>query len=342
MPRSRGCLSRRPRRVWGDLQLRRSRGSGSPRMATPDARTGILLRDDDRHRAVPVDPAERRRGDPRLRPQRGRLRGARRPPRGRRLRARRRPRGRRHGRGQHLRLRRGRQEGLGRHAARGGRPQGVAGHGGRARPSSPSGCLAERYGKDLAESLPEADAVLGFDDYPDIAAKLRSIVAGETHHAAHAVRPPPAAADLPGRARRLRDLGARARRTSPRPTTRRDRRGCARRPAPAPYAVGSTPARWRRSSWPAAATGAARSARSPASAARSSAVARATCCSEGQWLATQGVKELFLVSENSTSYGKDLGDLRLLETMLPELSGIDGHRAGAGVLPPARRDAARA
>src|SRR5512145_2385354 len=44
------------------------------------------------------------------------------------------------------------------------------------------GCLAERYGKDLAESLPEADAVLGFDDYPDIAARLRSIVAGETHH----------------------------------------------------------------------------------------------------------------------------------------------------------------
>ena len=44
------------------------------------------------------------------------------------------------------------------------------------------GCLAERYGKDLAESLPEADAVLGFDDYPDIAARLRSIVAGEAHH----------------------------------------------------------------------------------------------------------------------------------------------------------------
>ena len=26
------------------------------------------------------------------------------------------------------------------------------------------GCLAERYGKELAASLPEADAVLGFDD----------------------------------------------------------------------------------------------------------------------------------------------------------------------------------
>src|SRR5215210_2046063 len=44
------------------------------------------------------------------------------------------------------------------------------------------GCMAERYGKDLAETPPEADAVLGFDDYPDIAAKLRAIVAGETHH----------------------------------------------------------------------------------------------------------------------------------------------------------------
>ena len=62
------------------------------------------------------------------------------------------------------------------------------------------GCLAERYGKELAESLPEADAVLGFDDYPDIAARLRSIVAGEAHHAAHAAGPAQAAADLAGRA----------------------------------------------------------------------------------------------------------------------------------------------
>ena len=56
-------------------------------------------------------------------------------------------------------------------------------HGGRAQAVVAVGCLAERYGKDLAESLPEADAVLGFDDYPDIAARLRSIVAGETHQA---------------------------------------------------------------------------------------------------------------------------------------------------------------
>jgi tRNA A37 methylthiotransferase MiaB len=45
---------------------------------------------------------------------------------------------------------------------------------------------------------------------------------------------------------------------------------------------------------------------------------------EARWLAGQGARELFLVSENSTSYGKDLGDLRLLETLLPELAAVDG------------------
>ena len=91
------------------------------------------------------------------------------------------PDGRRHRRGQHLRLRRGRQEGLRRHPARGRRPEGAPGTAPQAVVAV--GCLAERYGKELAESLPEADAVLGFDDYPDIAARLRSIVAGETHQA---------------------------------------------------------------------------------------------------------------------------------------------------------------
>jgi ribosomal protein S12 methylthiotransferase len=47
---------------------------------------------------------------------------------------------------------------------------------------------------------------------------------------------------------------------------------------------------------------------------------------EARWLAQDGVRELVLVSENSTSYGKDLGDLRLLEALLPELAAVDGVR----------------
>jgi MiaB/RimO family radical SAM methylthiotransferase len=45
---------------------------------------------------------------------------------------------------------------------------------------------------------------------------------------------------------------------------------------------------------------------------------------EAEWLAGQGVRELVLVSENSTSYGKDLGSLRLLEEVLPKLAAVDG------------------
>ena len=45
---------------------------------------------------------------------------------------------------------------------------------------------------------------------------------------------------------------------------------------------------------------------------------------EARWLAGSGVRELVLVSENSTSYGKDLGNLRLLEEVLPDLAAIEG------------------
>lgn len=40
------------------------------------------------------------------------------------------------------------------------------------------GCMAERYGEQLATELPEADAVLGFDSYGDMSQHLRTILAG--------------------------------------------------------------------------------------------------------------------------------------------------------------------
>ena len=81
------------------------------------------------------------------------------------------------------------------------------------------GCLAERYGKDLAESLPEADAVLGFDDYPDIADRLRSVVAGEQLHPHTPQDRRRLLPDQPGRASRRRGAGHR----DPAPSHRRPR-----------------------------------------------------------------------------------------------------------------------
>ena len=179
------------------------------------------------------------------------------------------------------------------------------------------GCLAERYGKDLAESLPEADAVLGFDDYPDIAARLRSIVAGEAHQAhtpsdrrrllpISPVERAASALSVPGHASTA-EIGVGAPASGPRAVRRRLDGGPM---APLKLASGCD----RRCSFCAIPSF------------RGSFVSRrpSDVLQEARWLAEQGARELFLVSENSTSYGKDLGDLRLLETLLPELAGIDG------------------
>ncbi|WP_460716502.1 30S ribosomal protein S12 methylthiotransferase RimO [Nocardioides dilutus] len=176
----------------------------------------------------------------------------------------------------------------------------TAGHGGKARAVVAVGCLAERYGAELAESLPEADAVLGFDDYPDIAARLRSIVAGETHHP-----------HTPQDRRRLLPISPVERAGAEVPTASSHRKRLDRAPtAPLKLANGCD----RRCTFCAIPMF------------RGSFVSRrpSEVLDEARWLADEGVRELFLVSENSTSYGKDLGDLRLLETLLPELAAVDG------------------
>ncbi len=195
------------------------------------------------------------------------------------------------------------------------------------------GCLAERYGKDLAASLPEADAVLGFDDYPDIAGRLRSVLAGEQHHphTPHDRRKllpispsergaSAASVVVPGHTVAAPDLPAGA---APAAGPRAVRRRLDGGPmAPLKLASGCD----RRCSFCAIPSF------------RGSFVSRrpSDVVGEGRWLAEQGVKELFLVSENSTSYGKDLGDVHLLETLLPELAGVDGvERVRVSYLQPA-------
>ncbi len=182
------------------------------------------------------------------------------------------------------------------------------------------GCLAERYGDELAESLPEADAVLGFDDYPDIASRLRGILGGE-RHVSHSPtdrrtllpvtpvdRSRISSVSQPGHGQSAPDLPTGISPASgPRVTRRRLGSGPT---APLKIASGCD----RRCSFCAIPSF------------RGSFVSRnpAEVVEEAQWLAAHGVREVLLVSENSTSYGKDLGDLRLLESLLPALSAVDG------------------
>ena len=170
------------------------------------------------------------------------------------------------------------------------------------------GCMAERYGQELAKALPEADAILGFDDYKDISARLQSIMAGNAH-TPHVPRDrrsllPIAPADRAA----VRDeefqsaLGAggsllRKRLGNAPWAPLKIASGCDRRCSfcAIPYFRGAFVSR------------------------------RPTeILDEARWLSTNGVSELFLVSENTTSYGKDLGDLTLMEKLLPDFAAITG------------------
>lgn len=194
------------------------------------------------------------------------------------------------------------------------------------------GCMAERYGKELAQALPEADGVLGFDDYADISDRLQTILSGGVH-----------AAHTPRDRRKLLPISPAERQESAAavalpghgPTDLPD--GLA--PASGPRA----PLRRRLGGSPVAsvklASGCDRRCTFCAIPSfRGSFISRrpSDVLNETRWLAEQGVKEVMLVSENNTSYGKDLGDIRLLESLLPELAEVDGiERVRVSYLQPA-------
>lgn len=183
------------------------------------------------------------------------------------------------------------------------------------------GCMAERYGKELADSLPEADAVLGFDAYPDLAERLGDVVAGHTP-TPHVpvdrrtllpispVQRPEASVDvaIPGHAW-VPDIARRRLSTGP-VASLKLASGCDRR-----CAFCAIPSF------------------------RGSFVSRHPdeLLAEAAWLARNGVRELVLVSENSTSYGKDLpGGTRALVDLLPRLAAIPGiERVRVSYLQPA-------
>jgi ribosomal protein S12 methylthiotransferase len=184
-----------------------------------------------------------------------------------------------------------------------------------------AGCLAERYGSELAGAMPEAQ-VLSFDDYGDIGARLDAVLAGERRPAheprdrrrllpiAPAGRRGAATGHVPGHGL-LTDAPDLPPGVAPASGPRVLRRRLDGGPvAPLKIASGCD----RRCSFCAI----------PAF--RGAFLSRppADVIAEAQWLAGQGVRELLLVSENSTSYGKDLGNLRLLDELLPGLAAVPG------------------
>jgi ribosomal protein S12 methylthiotransferase len=194
------------------------------------------------------------------------------------------------------------------------------------------GCLAERYGADLAGELPEAQ-ILSFDDYGDIGARLDDVLAGRS-------RPAHTARDR----RTLLPITPADRHPHPTPTPASPTPTPAS-PTPGPTLVPSTvvdPA----APWTGPGGGVFRRRLSAGVVAplkiASGCDRRCSFCAipsfrgafvsrrppeilaEARWLASQGVRELVLVSENSTSYGKDLGNLRLLEEVLPDLAATEG------------------
>ena len=170
------------------------------------------------------------------------------------------------------------------------------------------GCMAERYGTELAHEMSETDAILSFDDYKDISARLNTIIEGgkiKTHVPKDRRTLLPIApidrAELKSKtaSKEVNPLGTvlRKRLDDAPIAPLKIASGCDRRCSfcAIPYFRGSFISR------------------------RPSEIIE-----EAIWLADHGVSELYLVSENTTSYGKDFGDLKMMEKMLSELSKIGG------------------
>jgi ribosomal protein S12 methylthiotransferase len=168
---------------------------------------------------------------------------------------------------------------------------------GRPRTVLVTGCLAERYTEELRVELPEADAIVPFSDY----GKLPSLLGSR-----EAAGPGPASLVPPGR--------------RPLPMVFPTPAGAAfpaRAPARGPVALVKL------------AEGCDRDCSFcaiPSFRGRFRSRRPTEILDEVAWLAGQGVSEVCLVAENSTSYGKDLGGREALIHLLRDLAGIDGLR----------------
>jgi ribosomal protein S12 methylthiotransferase len=229
---------------------------------------------------------------------------------------------------------------------------------GQARAVLVVGCMAQRYPHELAEAIPEADAIVGFDGYAALPQVVDDVLAGRQRDrvvgvgAAHAGSRPtrrdlplvalPTAAGggaAPVTAAPAADLALgltvaelppEAPRLEVDPTTPQD--GLDRVPATGPrfplrlpVAAGGVARPW---SYLKIASGCDRLCTFcaiPSFRGRFRSRPLDEIVAEAAWLADQGARELVLVSENTTSWGKDLpGGRDLQPTLLRELAAVDG------------------
>jgi ribosomal protein S12 methylthiotransferase len=235
---------------------------------------------------------------------------------------------------------------------------------GRARAVLVVGCMAQRYPQELADAIPEADAIVGFDGYADLPGVVDDVLAGrnrarvvgvgDAHPGSRPVRrdlplvavgsapavevPSPATtATTPTRpdtsalalGLSVAELPPEAPRTDLAATVQdgldRVPASGPRFPLRLPVAAGGAARPW---SYLKIASGCDRLCTFcaiPSFRGRFRSRPLDELVAEAVWLTEQGARELVLVSENTTSWGKDLpGGRDLQPTLLRELAAIDG------------------
>ncbi|TVR35948.1 MAG: 30S ribosomal protein S12 methylthiotransferase RimO [Nitriliruptor sp.] len=224
------------------------------------------------------------------------------------------------------------------------------------------GCMAQRYPQDLADAIPEADAIVGFDGYGRLPAIIEDVLSGRVTDRVIGV-----GAAHPGSRPLGRDLPLMVAPSTAASTVAQEPR-VDREPTVLGLTVQENPAAGHSGTATAPTSDGPTGAlagqddldRMPASGPRFPVRAHdgrpwaylkiasgcdrvCTFCAipsfrgrfrsrpldeivaEATWLADQGARELVLVSENTTSWGKDLDGGRALQpALLRELSGVDG------------------
>ncbi|MBW3661865.1 MAG: 30S ribosomal protein S12 methylthiotransferase RimO [Actinobacteria bacterium] len=194
------------------------------------------------------------------------------------------------------------------------------------------GCMAQRYPDELAEAIPEADAIVGFDAYPRLPSLLGEVLAGRPMERVQATRPaapehrtfrpslpllvmpteeppPETALDVP--VTTPQDDLDRVPASGPRFPLRR---------------YGSDEARppWAYLKIASGCDRVCTFCAIPSFRGRFRSRPPDEIVAEARWLSGQGARELVLVSENTTSWGKDIGGRELQPRLLEQLTAIDG------------------